>query len=53
MFATSDDDLTYPTTPMKVQIDTGGHNPVALKTYRIPGAHINWLDEQIDKLLKA
>ena len=53
VFTTSDDDLKYGTTLIKVHSNTDGHKPMALKPYRIPLAHVKQLDEQIDKLLKA
>ena len=53
VFANSDDTLKYPTTPLKMHIDTGDHKPLVLKPYRIPLAHIKWSDEYIDKLLKV
>ena len=43
VFATSDDDLKYPTILMKMHIATSDQKPIALKTYRIPLAHINGL----------
>ena len=49
----SDEDFEYQTTLMKMHIDTSDHIPIALKPYRIPVAHFKWLDEQIDRLLKA
>ena len=36
-----------------MHIDAGDHKSVALKPYRLPLAHINCLDEKMDKLLKA
>ena len=50
---TDNDDLIYCTTIINIHIDTGDHKPVALKSYRIPLAHIKWLDEQTGKLLKS
>ena len=42
VFATSDVDLKYPPTIMKMHIDTGDHKHIALKLYRKPIAHIKW-----------
>ena len=53
VLTTSDDDLKCPTNLMKKHTNTGNHKHIALKPYRLPLAHIKWLDECIDKLLKA
>ena len=48
-----DDDLEYPTTLTKMQIGTGNNKCITLGPCKILLAHITWLDEHIDKLLKA
>ena len=53
VFATSDDDLKYQTTLMKMHINTGGKKCMALKPYRIPLSHIKWLDEQTYTFLNS
>ena len=38
---------------MKMQIETGAHQPLPLKLYTILLAHISWLDEQNNTLIKV